>query len=97
MSTLYLSGQGEIITGTVAVDPASLADDGTADTDVTVSGVLTTDILLAMVPPEDLLANLQLVGAWISAADTITVRLGNNSGGALDQASKTWKYAYLRV
>lgn len=96
MANLYLHGQGEIITGTVTVDPAEIADEATLDVDATVTGVTTSDILLAFQPSEDLLTNLLKVGIWISAANTITVRLANDSGGALNQASKVWKYAYLR-
>lgn len=97
MSNLYFHGQGEIVTGTATIDPASIADGATLDIDVTVTGVTTSDILLSLQPPEDLLANLAQVGVWISAANTITTRLLNESGGALDQASKVWKYAYLKT
>lgn len=97
MANLYLHGQGELITGTVTVDPGSIDDEATADVDVALSGITTNDILLAFQPPEDLLADLQQVGIWISAANQITVRLANDSGGALNQASKSWKYAYLRT
>ena len=97
MSNLYFHGQGEVVTGTVTVDPGSIADEATLDVDATVTGITTSDILLSFQPSEDLLANLMQVGIWISAANTITVRLANDSGGALDQASKTWRYAYLKT
>jgi len=97
MSTLYLSGDGTIVTGTVTVNPGSIADEATLDVDVTITGIETGDVLIALQPSADLIADLQQVGIWISAADTATVRLANDSGGALDEPETTWKFAYIKT
>ena len=83
-----------IVKGTVAVDPGSVADGATLDVDVTITGAAVGDAVIFH-PPEDLAANLEMVGCWVSAANTVTVRLANNSGGAIDQAEKNWIYVLI--
>lgn len=80
---------------TAAVDPASIAAGAVANTAVTVTGVTTSDRIVA-IPPNDLEAGLVLQSAWVSAADTVQVRLQNASAGAVDGASKTWTFLVFR-
>lgn len=85
----------QITKGTITVDPASLAADAVADTDVTLTGAATTDVIIVH-PPGDLTADLEYVGSWISAANTVTIRLKNNSGGAIDEASAAWNFVLIK-
>lgn len=80
---------------TAAVDPASIAADTAANTQVAVAGVTTADRILA-IPPNDLESGLVLQAVWVSAADTIQVRLLNTTAGAIDGASKTWTFIVYR-
>lgn len=78
-------------TYTATVDIASLATDAIANTQVTVAGALTTDIV-DVIPPVTLEAGISIQTAWVSAADTIQVRVSNTSAGTVDAASGTFTF-----
>lgn len=79
----------------VTVNPASLATDAIANTQVTVTGVTTAD-LLTVDPVNTLEAGILVQQAWVSAADTVQLRCQNLSAGTVDAASATWTvYAEL--
>lgn len=83
--------------GTVTIDPASLAAGASADTSVTITGVVAGDTVVLNPPAAGLTAGLHITGVWVSAADTVKVRIYNSTGGALDQASDTWNYLVIRA
>jgi hypothetical protein len=70
--------------GSATYDPPNLADGAGATTTVTVTGAALGDFARASF-------SLDLQGvtmtAWVSAADTVSVRFQNESGGALDLGS----------
>jgi len=72
--------------GAATYNPASLADGAGATTTVTVTGAALGDFAEASF-------SLDLQGitmtAWVSAADTVSVRFQNESGGVLDLGSGT--------
>lgn len=74
------------LSGSATYNPASLADGAGATTTVTVTGALLGDFA-------EVSFSLDLQGitltAWVSAADTVSVRFQNESGGTLDLASGT--------
>ncbi|MER9450108.1 hypothetical protein [Mesorhizobium sp. M0254] len=72
--------------GTVVYDPPSLADGAGVTTTVTVTGAALGDVAQAShtQPLQGITVN-----AWVSAADTVSVRFQNESGGVLDLASGT--------
>lgn len=72
--------------GSVAYDPPALVDGAGTSTTVTVSGAVLGDFAVASFNPS--VAGLT-VTADVTAADTVTVRLQNESGGALDLAAGT--------
>jgi hypothetical protein len=78
--------------GTATYDPASLADGAGATTTVTVTGAVTGDAAFASFSND-----LQgiLLTAWVSAADTVSVRFQNETGGTIDLANGTIR-AWLR-
>jgi sarcosine oxidase gamma subunit len=65
------------------------------ETSVTISGAAAGDIVI-MNPPSDLESSLTYGGAYVSATDTVKVRLTNHSAGTVDGASTTWTYCLLR-
>lgn len=77
-----------VLNGSTTYDPPSLADGAGATTTVTVSGAALGHFALASF-------SLDLQGisvtAYVSAADTVSVRFQNESGGTLDLASGTLK------
>lgn len=78
---------------TKTVDPASLADAAGASTDVTVTGAALGDFVL-LGPGVDV-ADVT-VSAFVTAANTVTIRVQNESGGAVNLASSTWNIMVLR-
>jgi hypothetical protein len=79
---------------TFAFDPASLADGaGATKADIAVSGAAFGDAV-------DVLAPYSLQGivcaGYVHAANTVAVRLQNETGGALNLASGTWRVAVRR-
>lgn len=80
----------------ITVDPSSLATDAIADNQVTVAGLLSTDIVVA-IPPADLEAGLVVQSTRVSAANTIQIRIQNVSAGTVNGASKaTWSLLVFR-
>lgn len=78
---------------TATVDPASLADAAGASTDVTVTGAALGDFVL--VAPKVDVVDL-LVDARVTAANTVTIRVQNESGAGANLASSTWNIVVLR-
>ena len=72
-------------------DPGSIADGDEEATDVTVTGAEVGDYALASFSND--VSDLTL-DAQVTAADTVTCVLANNTGGAVDLASGT---VYVRV
>ena len=72
--------------GSATYDPPSLVDGAGTTTTVTVTGAALGDHAIASFS-----LNLQgiTLTAWVSAADTVSVRFQNESGGTLDLASGT--------
>ena len=77
--------------GTVTVDPPSIAAGSSANVNVTVSGLTTSHRVIAMCQG-DLEAGLVPQAAYVSAANTLTIRLYNPTTSAIDGTAKTWFY-----
>lgn len=79
--------------GSTTWDPASIADGSSATTTITVDGGTNTDAISGdyaeIAVPLDL-QGLQLTSR-VSSSNTVTIRLDNNTGGAIDLASATWR------
>jgi hypothetical protein len=86
----------KILKGTVAVDLASMNTVTGADLDVTVTGAVVGDLVFMQPPAADMTAGLLVGQAWVAAADTVTVRVYNFSGGTINEASATWIYTLIR-
>lgn len=85
-----------ILKGTVSVNFASMLTDTVADLDVTVTGAAVGDIVLMQPPAADMTAGLIIGQAWVAAANTVTVRIFNQSAGTIDEAAATWNYLLIR-
>jgi hypothetical protein len=72
--------------GSATYDPANLVDGAGATTTVTVTGAALGDIAQASFSLD--LQGITLT-AWVSAANTVSVRFQNETGGAIDLASGT--------
>jgi len=83
------------LTGTAAVDPASIAAGAIGSITITATGILVTD-LVQIEAPATLAAGLVVQGFQVTA-DTITVKLQNVSASPIDDTSKTWTWKAVRV
>lgn len=76
------------VEGTATYDPPNLVDGAGAMTTVTVTGAALGDMAAASF---SLTTSGITITAWVSAANTVSVRFQNESGGALDIGSGTLK------
>lgn len=80
---------------TVSVDLASIGTLAVVEASVTVAGAATGDAVIAT-PPAALAAGLMVVGAFVSAADTVKLRVYNSTGGSIDEAAANWIFTIIR-
>jgi hypothetical protein len=76
---------------TATVDPASINANVSGDTSITVAGVARGDYVIGIEAPAALDAGISY-NAWVTAANTITLRLANSTAGAVNVASADWKF-----
>jgi hypothetical protein len=89
-----LSSRGPaVLRANATVDPGNIGAAVAANTAVTVTGVATGDVV-DVIPPTTLEA-VAVQSAIATAANTITLRLVNDSAAAIDPASATWTF-YVR-
>lgn len=86
-----------ILVGSVSVDPASIAAGAEGTTAVTIAGCNPGDVVVMNPPAAGITAGLGIRRCYVSAANTVSLVLGNTSGGAIDQAAGAWSYAIIRL
>ncbi|MFN8533853.1 MAG: hypothetical protein U0556_09920 [Dehalococcoidia bacterium] len=84
----------KVQTGTLTVDPAEILAGAAANTAVTLTGVAVGDIVVVE-PPADLEAGLVPIGAIVTDADEVSLRLYNPTIAAVDGAEKAWRYLWV--
>jgi len=77
------------IKGSATLDFGSTAANSETDLTITVTGAADGDVVSLGVPNAS--ATTGTFFAWVSAANTVTVRFHNGSGGSVDPASGTFK------
>lgn len=83
----------QVITASATWNPASIADGDEAATDVTVAGAALGDFVLVSAGVD--VADLVLA-AQVTAANTVTLSLANNTGAGVDLASATYYIVVLK-
>lgn len=84
-----------LVTG-VTVDPVSQTAVTAATLAVTIAGILTTDVVVAL-PPVTLEAGIVVQGVTVTAVNSVNVRTTNPSAGTIDPASAaTWQFLVFR-
>lgn len=96
MAVEQRSDFGGVFFTDVTYDAASLATLTAVDAAVTVPGVLSTDVIIAVIPPAAWNAGLSVQSARVASANTVTVRIYNSTAGALDAASGTYRFVIGR-
>lgn len=91
LSTLSLSDGLQVGAGNVTItkikkytpslSPVSVAANTTAEQTVTVTGLLATDVVIVIKPTAQ--AGLGIVGARVSAADTLALTFSNNTASPI--------------
>jgi hypothetical protein len=79
----------------VSVNLPSINDGAIAEVTVTVSGAVAGDAVIAN-PPAAIAAGLGFVGAFVSAADSVKIRVVNLSGAPIDEAAANWVFTLIR-
>lgn len=83
------------LNGSATLDFGSTAAQSSADLTITVTGAADGDVVTLGVPNGSTLTNSSFT-AWVSAANTVTVRFNNYSSGAQDPASGTFKVRVIK-
>jgi hypothetical protein len=84
-----------VLYGTVSVDPPAIGANTSATFTVTITGVQTGDLVF-LTPPSDIEGELVFQGANVTAANTVTIRMRNVTGAAVDGIARTWSYMVIR-
>jgi hypothetical protein len=98
---LYVTSSGtrftlaRTLTNTQTFDFPSTPLNTSSDLTITINGASSGDVVLLGVPAGSVNADSNYT-AWVSAANTITVRFNNYSNGALDPASGTFRVSILK-
>jgi hypothetical protein len=81
---------------TATVIPGTVSAGAAVDITVAAAGVKTTDYVVAL-PPSDIQAGLVPMGARVSSANSISVRLYNPTTAAItDNTGKSWRFLVVR-
>ena len=81
---------------TVSVNPASLPAATGAETDVTVTGVSTDDVILSCEPQAALNAGISF-SMRVKSANTVSIHFVNVTAGAIDVAATNFKITCARI
>ena len=81
--------------GTVSVDPGTLAAGAETDISVTITGVAPGDMVEVMAPNAAAETGLSVALVWVRAANTVKIRLSNlNAAAALVGGAQAWTYLW---
>jgi hypothetical protein len=83
------------LTNTGTLDFLSTAANASRDMTITVTGAASGDAVVLGIPSTSNNANSNY-SAWVSAANTVTVRFNNYSAAAIDPASGTYRVSVLK-
>jgi hypothetical protein len=86
----------KILKGTVAVTVSTLAAAAEEDIAVAVTGAALGDSVSVNPTVAAAETGLAVLGAWVSDADEITIRVGNTDGSALDGSTANWTYLIIK-
>lgn len=82
-----------IVHGTVAVNPGSIATVTRGTIAFTVTGAAAGDAFI-IEPPAALAAGLVYAG-YVVTANTVTLHIYNSTGDAVDDTERTWRYTWI--
>lgn len=86
--------RNEILVFRESVDLGSVAANAVEDEAITVTGVRSSDIVLAVKPAASI--GVIVGAAWVSAADEITAQCANPTASPVDESAANWDFIVLR-
>ena len=86
----------QIMVYTPTINPASVASATSAEQTFTVTGLQAGDIVVAVNKPTAT-TGVGIVGARVSAADTLALTFMNSTAGAVDPASEVYTVVVMRA
>lgn len=86
----------QITKGAIAVTVSTLAAAGEEDLDITITGAAVGDVIIVNPLEAAAEAGVSVSAVWISAADTLTIRVSNQSGSELTGSTANWNYTLIK-
>lgn len=97
---IKVSSTGTLITkilkGTISVTLAAIAAAAEADVSLTISGAAAGDIVMLTPLNAAMETGVAIVGAWVSATDTVKVRVSNVHTSSLTGSTANWSYLIIK-
>ena len=87
----------KILQGTVSVTVAALAAAAEADVDVTVTGAAVGDMVNVCPTEAAAETGLSISAVWVSAANTVSIRMSNQSASGLTGSTANWSYQVMSI
>ena len=88
-------GSFRFVPFSATVNLPNTAADAFTETDLTVTGILATDMLLGINRPEPTAGHM-LSDAWIDTADVVSVIMENETSSGINETSQTWYFFVAR-
>lgn len=85
----------KVQTFTVTLNPASVPASSTSEQTVTVNGLTTQDVVTVNKPSHS--SGLGIVGARVSADNTLAITFANVTGSAIDPGSEEYRVVAIRL
>lgn len=86
----------KILKGTVSVTVAADAAAAEEDITVTITGAAAGDIVVVTPLAAAMETGVAIIGAWVSAADTVKIRVSNVHTSTLTGSTALWSYLIIK-
>lgn len=93
--TSLINSIPHVRTATVTLDPANISGNSRSTETITVNGVTTNDLIIVNKPTYT--TGIDIVAAFASAANTVTLVFENTTGSAVDLGSEDYKVIAIRI
>ena len=84
----------QIKSAAISVTVSALADAAEEDISLTITGVAAGDLVLLAPINAAMETGLAVIGAWVSAANTVKLRVSNVKGSGLTGSTANWNYVW---